>query len=76
MIVTMSGAFLVFNEVKVMTGGGPNNASQMLGTWLYQSAFFNDEMGYATAIAVVIFVITFIASVLQLTTQDSGAVEQ
>jgi raffinose/stachyose/melibiose transport system permease protein len=66
MIITISGAFLVFNEVQVMTGGGPNNASHTLGTWLYKSAFFNDKMGYAAAIAVVIFVITVVTSVVQL----------
>jgi raffinose/stachyose/melibiose transport system permease protein len=66
MIITVSGAFLVFNEVQVMTAGGPNNSSHTLGTWLYKSAFFNDQMGYAAAIAVVIFVITLGASVIQL----------
>ncbi|MEO8470264.1 MAG: sugar ABC transporter permease [Chloroflexota bacterium] len=65
-IITISGAFLVFNEVQVMTGGGPNNASHTLGTWLYKSAFFNDKMGYAATIAVVIFVVTLIASSVQL----------
>jgi raffinose/stachyose/melibiose transport system permease protein len=66
MIITVSGAFLVFNEVQVMTAGGPNNSSHTLGTWLYKSAFFNDQMGYAAAIAVVIFVITLAASIIQL----------
>ena len=66
MIITVSGAFLVFNEVQVMTAGGPNNSSHTLGTWLYKSAFFNDQMGYAAAIAVVIFVITLTASIVQL----------
>jgi raffinose/stachyose/melibiose transport system permease protein len=66
MIITVSGAFLVMNEVWVMTAGGPNNASHTLGTWLYKSAFFNDQMGYAAAIAVVIFIITMTASILQL----------
>lgn len=66
LIITVSGAFLVFNEVQVMTAGGPNNASHTLGTWLYKSAFFNDQMGYAAAIAVVIFVITLVTSAIQL----------
>jgi raffinose/stachyose/melibiose transport system permease protein len=65
-IITISGAFLVFNEVQVMTAGGPNNSSHTLGTWLYKSAFFNDQMGYAAAIAVVIFIITMVASIVQL----------
>ncbi len=65
-VITIAGAFLVFNEVQVMTAGGPNNSSHTLGTWLYKSAFFNDQMGYASAIAVVIFVITLVVSGIQL----------
>jgi raffinose/stachyose/melibiose transport system permease protein len=66
LIVTVSGACLVFNEVWVMTQGGPDNASHTLGTWLYKSAFFNDQLGYAAAIGSVIFVITFVTSIVQL----------
>ncbi len=76
MVVTMSGAFLVFNEIMATTQGGPNNSSQVLGTWLYQSAFRNDDMGYATVVAVVIFVFTFIAAILQLTYSRLRRVEQ
>lgn len=65
-ILTISGAFLVFNEVMVMTAGGPSNTSQVLGTWLYRNAFMNDDMGYAAAIATVIFVITFAIAGAQL----------
>jgi raffinose/stachyose/melibiose transport system permease protein len=65
-IVTVSGAFLVFNEVMVMTAGGPNNSSQVLGTWLYQSAFPNDDPGYASAIATIIFIITVGAAIAQI----------
>jgi raffinose/stachyose/melibiose transport system permease protein len=75
LIVTVSGAFLVFNEVKVMTDGGPNNASQVLGTWLYRSAFLNDDPGYASAIASVIFVITLGAAIVQLMWARRGQVE-
>ncbi|MFI7439849.1 carbohydrate ABC transporter permease [Nonomuraea indica] len=65
-ILTISGAFLVFNEVMVMTAGGPDNSSQVLGTWLYRKAFFEDDMGYAAGVATVIFVITFAIAALQL----------
>ena len=37
----------------------------MLGTWLYRNAFINDDMGYAAAIATVIFVITFAIAAAQ-----------
>jgi len=76
MIVTISGAFLVFNEIMATTQGGPNNSSQVLGTWLYQSAFKNDDMGYATVVAVVIFVFTFTAAMLQLAYSRLRRVEQ
>lgn len=74
-IITISGAFLVLNEVWVMTAGGPNNASHTLASWLYKSAFFNDQMGYAAAIAVVIFLITMVASVIQLFLNRGKAVQ-
>jgi raffinose/stachyose/melibiose transport system permease protein len=66
MIVTMSGAFQVFNEVMVMTSGGPNNASQVLGTWLYHAGFITNDFGSAAAIGVAIFVITMLLAIAQL----------
>ena len=65
-IVTITGAFQVFNEVMVMTGGGPNNSSQVLGTWLYQQGFIENDFGYGAAIATVIFIITLLTGFGQL----------
>ena len=65
-IVTISGAFQVFNEVMVMTSGGPNNSTQVLGTWLYRNGFVRNDFGYAAAIATVIFVITLGIALVQL----------
>ena len=65
-IVTISGAFQVFNEVMVMTTGGPNNSTQVLGTWLYRNGFVRNDFGYAAAIATVIFVITLAIALVQL----------
>jgi raffinose/stachyose/melibiose transport system permease protein len=74
-ILTVSGAFLVFNEVMVMTAGGPDNSSHVLNTWLYRNAFFEDDMGYAATIATVIFVITFVVAVVQLAIAKRRRVE-
>jgi raffinose/stachyose/melibiose transport system permease protein len=74
-ILTISGAFLVFNEVMVMTAGGPDNSSQVLGTWLYRNAFFEDDMGYAATIATVIFVITFLFSAAQIVVSRRRRIE-
>ncbi|MCW5219796.1 sugar ABC transporter permease [Verminephrobacter aporrectodeae subsp. tuberculatae] len=66
LIVTVTGAFQVFNEVMVMTAGGPNNSSQVLGTWLYQQGFMQNDFGYGAAIAAVIFAITLGSGMAQL----------
>lgn len=65
-IVTISGAFQVFNEVMVMTSGGPNNSTQVLATWLYRSGFVRNDFGYAAAIAMVIFLVTLVIALAQL----------
>ncbi|MFF3341127.1 carbohydrate ABC transporter permease [Streptomyces flavidovirens] len=66
MMVTVSGAFQVFNEVMVMTSGGPNNSTQVLGTWLYRNGFVRNDFGYAAAIGTVIFMITLTIAMAQL----------
>lgn len=66
LIVTVSGAFQVFNEVMVMTSGGPNNSTQVLTTWLYRSGFVRNDFGYAATIAMVIFVVTITIALVQL----------
>jgi raffinose/stachyose/melibiose transport system permease protein len=65
-IITVTGAFQVFNEVMVMTAGGPNNSSQVLGTWLYQQGFMENNFGYGAAIAAVIFLVTMLTGTAQL----------
>lgn len=65
-IITVIGAMKVFDIVWVMTAGGPNHASETIGNYLYRVGFRNDEMGYASALAIVMFVITFMLSIIQL----------
>ncbi len=69
-ILTIIGGFKVFNEIYVMTSGGPGHATEVLASYMYRSGFRNDEMGYASAIASVIFVITFIITLVQLKVSD------
>jgi raffinose/stachyose/melibiose transport system permease protein len=71
-LITLTGAFTVFNEPYILTGGGPGNASEVLGTLLYNSAFFKDEMGYASAIATVILLLTLLVSLVQMKLFKTG----
>lgn len=70
--ITVIGAFKVFDIVYVMTGGGPNHASDVLGNYLYRVGFRNDEMGYSAAIASLLFIITFALTFVQLKIGRSG----
>ncbi len=64
--ITIIGAFMVFDEVYVMTSGGPGGATETLATLMYETGFRKDNMGYASAIGVLLFIITFIFSFIQL----------
>ncbi len=65
MILTVSGAFTVFNEPYILTGGGPGTATMVLSLHMYQTGFVKNNMGYASTIAMVIFVITALLSSVQ-----------
>ncbi len=54
-----------FAEPYVMTGGGPDNATLFLGLHLYQNAFHFLKMGYASAMAWIMFLIIFALTMIQ-----------
>lgn len=71
--ITVIGGFKVFDIIWVMTAGGPNNASQTLGSYLYRVGFRNDEMGYASALATLLFFITLVLTFVQLRVGKTGS---
>jgi ABC-type sugar transport system permease subunit len=61
----------VFDQIWVMTAGGPDYASATLATYLYSIAFgamgaSNSRLGYATAIAIVILLLSIVVSMIQI----------
>ncbi|OHD24240.1 MAG: sugar ABC transporter permease, partial [Spirochaetes bacterium GWB1_66_5] len=58
--------FQVFGPIYVMTGGGPVRSTSVIVYYLYQRAFEFQEMGYASAVAWVIFLILIALTVLQM----------
>ena len=72
MIIVVTGAVRVYDEVYVMTNGGPGRATQTLATYLYQVGFKNDQMGYASAIAFFVFILTFVLGLFQMKGYDLG----
>ena len=65
-LITTIGGFKVFDFIFVLTQGGPANATQVLGTYIYLQAFNLTNMGYANAIAVVLLAIAVVLGWLQL----------
>jgi multiple sugar transport system permease protein len=58
-------SFQVFDLIYTMTGGGPGGSTSTLVYEIYQTGFRGFDMGYASAMAVVLFVIILAASVVQ-----------
>jgi len=55
-VISIIGAFQVFDQVYVLTDGGPANATTMMTYEVYRSAFQNFQMGIASAQSVYLFV--------------------
>jgi raffinose/stachyose/melibiose transport system permease protein len=57
--LSIIGALQLFDLIWVMTGGGPANASNTMATYLVDWGFRRFQLGYGSAVAVIIFVISF-----------------
>jgi multiple sugar transport system permease protein len=65
-ITTTIRAFQVFTQIYVMTQGGPGHASNVLVLYVYRTAFGFLRMGRASAMAMVLFALIFVLTMLQL----------
>lgn len=64
-IMGVIGAFQVFQSVYMMTGGGPADSTRVIVYYLWQVAFDRVELGYASAIAVLIFAVVLALTLVQ-----------
>lgn len=65
-VMSVIGSFQVFDVVYIMTGGGPGDSSRVFYYWLWENAFEFFRMGYASAMAWLLFVILFVATLIQM----------
>ena len=65
LVLSIIGSFQVFDLVWVLTHGGPLGATKVIVFYLYEQAFQYFNMGYASAIAYVLFAVLFILTMLQ-----------
>ncbi len=66
LVISVIGALKAFDVIAVMTGGGPLNSSNVYVLYLYQNAFKWFKAGYASALAVVLFVVILLITVGQM----------
>jgi multiple sugar transport system permease protein len=64
LVLGLVNTFQYFTEVFILTHGGPARATLVYNLYLYQNAFSYNHMGYASALAWALFVITLVLTVL------------
>jgi ABC-type sugar transport system permease subunit len=74
-ILGINAGLQEFAPMLIITGGGPVNATQTPGLYLYQSAFTYIKFGYATAIGTVLMIITLAFSFFILRARYRGATD-
>lgn len=65
LITGVIGSFQTFTQAYVMTGGGPNDSTYFFILHLYRQAFENLRMGYASALAWVLFLVILVFTIVQ-----------
>jgi multiple sugar transport system permease protein len=66
LVMSIIGSFQVFDTVYVLTSGGPLGSTKVLVFYLYEQAFKFFDMGYASAVAYLLFALVFILTMLQM----------
>jgi len=66
-VLSIIGSFQSFDQIYILTGGGPVRATSVIVHYLYQNGFQWFNMGYAAAIAYVLFAMLLILTIVQWT---------
>ncbi len=65
MIMSVINAFQVFNEIYIMTSGGPGYSTYTMSYYLWSNAFSYNRFGYACSMAIIMFIIILAVSLFQ-----------
>lgn len=61
-VLAIVGSLKYFDLIYVMTGGGPNGASEVMASYMYKLAFSSYDFGYGSAIGFLLLIITLIVT--------------
>lgn len=64
-IISVIGALQIFEQPQILTNGGPGDATRTIVLYLYEQGFRFFDMGYASAIAITLFVIILVLTLIQ-----------
>jgi raffinose/stachyose/melibiose transport system permease protein len=64
--LSILGALQQFGIIWVMTKGGPVNASDVMSTYMYRYSFVRFQLGYGSAVAIVMLIISLFFSIIYL----------
>lgn len=71
-LLAITGGFAGFDLFFTMTNGGPFDATQVPATWIIRQGFDNNQLGYATAMTVILAVIVLIIAAIYLRVTERG----
>ncbi len=72
LVTSIIGSFQIFDTVAITTKGGPINATKVINYYIYEQAFTRFNMGYATAISMILFLILVFVSLVQMRLMRAG----
>ncbi len=64
-IIGVIGSFQTFGQIDILTGGGPAGSTNIIVYSIYQEAFSYGNFGYASAQAIILFIIILIVTIIQ-----------
>ena len=70
LLIGLIGAFKTFTQIKILTDGGPSNASLVYMLYIYKTAFVSFNLGYANALSILLFVIVGTLTILVFRTSN------
>jgi multiple sugar transport system permease protein len=72
LVTTIIGSFQVFDTIAITTQGGPAQATRVIMWYIYEYAFNRFNMGYATAVSIVLLLILIMVTLVQMRVLRAG----
>ncbi len=71
-LISAIGSMLAFEQLYIMTGGGPRGLTFTSVYWIYQNSFINFKLGYGAALSIILTAIIMVAAAIQIALTSRG----